>query len=425
MLSTLVLASAAFADDVADIAAVFKDLESPPAMELEVNLGKFATCPGAKFAIGNIHTMAQMKATFQNSCDEVATEIKARAQQQSGWVDPHNAGHYKLYNVNGNMITTTRQDKNRIFTDAQTFSLQDSNGGCVATICSESQGTSANDAGTNMCNMFNLFCNSGEMNPQTGVHCKPIQNDLQYQVNEMDCGRYVGTSYLGHKCEPTQATCLKVNALEHQQALEVSAPVEAELAVTLQKYSTCPGARFAAANIHTMAQMSVNFQSSCDMVSKEITSRAQMTNGWADPHNNGKYKLISGGNTNMITTTRSDHRGIFTDKQTFALQSTSNGGCQATICSESQGTSANDAGTNLCNMFNLFCSADEMNQQTGVACKSIENDLQYNIQQEQCGRYVGQQYLGHKCENAQQTCLKNPSMSTEELAAPELELKWL
>merc|ERR1712151_1423988 len=127
--------------------------------------------------------------------------------------------------------------------------------------------------------MFDLFCNSGEMNPKTGVSCKPIMNDLQYKITEMDCGRYVGPTYLAHKCEPTQATCLKVAALEHQEALEVAAPEENELAVTLQKYSTCPGAQFAAANIHTMAQMQVTFQNTCDEVADELQARAKMQNG--------------------------------------------------------------------------------------------------------------------------------------------------
>jgi len=419
VLSTLVLATAAFAFDVemAKLASVLSKLNAAPENELAVSLGKYQTCPGAAHAAANIHTMAQMQVTFQNSCADVAAEVEARGQMEDGWTDPHNGGDYKVLAATADLITLSRTTGNGEYTDKQTFALSPSGmSGCTANICSESQGTSANDGGTNLCDMFNLFCNSSEKNPQNGVACKPIKTDLKYTIDSEECGRYVfGNIYAGHQCQNALTTCLKVESGLHAEALRnAGTPPAHELQVVLGKYQTCPGAAYAVFNIHTMAQMQVTFTESCDVVAAEIEARAGMANGWEDPHNGGTYRLLSA-NDDKLETSRTTRNREFTDKQTFALQA-SGTGCVAYMCSESQGTSANDGGTNLCDMYNLFCNSSETNPNTGVSCKPVKTDLQYTINSEECGRYVGSNYMGHQCQQANPTCLVNTQMNS--LAAP-------
>jgi len=423
VLSTLVLVSTAvFALDnqMAQLAAVMSKLEAAPADEALLGQEQvYNTCPGAAYAFGNIHTNAQMQVTFTNTCAEVAAEIQARASMEDGWTDPHNGGTYAVVSASATMITTTRTTANKEYTDKQTFALSATGtGGCTANICSGSQGTSANDGGTNLCDMFDLFCNSSEKNPQNGVACKPVKTDLSYTIDSEQCGRYVFNQiYATHQCQNALTTCLKVESGLHAEALQSAGkPPAHELQVVLGEYSTCPGAAYAAFNIHTMAQMQVNFQNSCAEVAGEIEARAgaAASNGnWQDPHNGGHYQLLSS-NSNDIETSRTTRNGEYTDKQTFSLQANGSG-CTAYMCSASQGTSANDGGTNLCDMYNLFCNSSETNSKTGVSCKPIKTNLQYTIASEECGRYVGTMYMGHTCQQANPTCLVNTQYS---LAAP-------
>jgi len=423
VLSTLVLLTSSvlgFSAEMAQLASVMSKLEAAPASEeLGVELGMYQTCPGAADAVANIHTVAQMQVTFTNSCADVAGEVQARAGMANGWTDPHNGGHYAVLAANSNMITTKRTTRGGKYTDKQTFALTaNAAGGCVANICSESQGTSANDGGTNLCDMFDLFCNSDAKNPQNGVACKPVKTDLQYTIDSEQCGRYVfGNIYAGHQCQNALTTCLKVQSDLHAEALQAAGtPPSHELQVVLGKYRTCPGSAHSVFNIHTMAQMQVDFTNSCAEVAGEIEARAGMTNGWRDPHNGGIYATLAA-NSNMIETKRTTRNGEYTDKQTFSLQANGSG-CTAYMCSESQGTSANDGGTNLCDMYNLFCNTSETNPQTGVSCKPVKTNLQYTIKSEECGRYVGPQYMGHQCQAANPTCLKTATMRNS-LEAPQ------
>jgi len=267
--------------------------------------------------------------------------------------------------------------------------------------------------------MFDLFCNSDEKNPDNGVACKPVKTDLKYTIDSEQCGRYVvGEIYATHQCQNALTTCLKVESGLHAEALRMAGtPPAHELQVVLGEYQTCPAAAYAAFNIHTMAQMQVDFTNSCAEVAGEIEARAgaAATNGnWQDPHNGGRYQLLSS-NSNLVKTSRTTRNGQYTDKQSFSLQANGSG-CTMYACSASQGTSANDGGTNLCDMFNMFCNSSEKNSKTGVACKPVKTNLQYTIASKECGRYVGQMYMGHQCQNAVSTCLVNTQY--ESLAAP-------
>merc|ERR1712048_127569 len=91
---------------------------------------------------------------------------------------------------------------------------------------------------------------------------------------------------------------------------------------------------------HTMAEMTVEFTNTCAEVASEITARAgagtKNSDNWKDPHNDGHY-FLQASNSNMITTKRYTGNWRYEDVQTFALTSTSSGGCSLNACSVSQG----------------------------------------------------------------------------------------
>merc|ERR1719336_1877176 len=178
----------------------------------------FATCPGSG---ARQHTMAQSTIAFANSCAEVSAEIQARAQGAAGWKDPHNRGRYTMLAAEGNMLKIKRRTGNNRYTDVQTFSLTANGSGCSVNACSVSQGNSNNDAGTNMCDMGNLYCASTEKNPQNGVACKPVKTDLKYSVTYLECGRYRNDGrYRQHQCQPFAETCLKQASVEEVKVLK-------------------------------------------------------------------------------------------------------------------------------------------------------------------------------------------------------------
>merc|ERR550525_2050259 len=129
-----------------------------------------------------------MKVTFANSCADVSAEIQARAQGTGGWKDPHNRGKYTVLAAEGNMLKIKRRTGNNRYTDVQTFSLTENGPGCSVNACSESQGNSNNDAGTNMCDMQNLFCNSNNKNSDVNpdVSCRPLLSNLVYHISYME-----------------------------------------------------------------------------------------------------------------------------------------------------------------------------------------------------------------------------------------------
>jgi len=149
--------------------------------------GAVTACPGSGFPI---HAGANFDVAFTNSCEEVAAEIKARAAANAGlWQDPHNHGHYSLLESTGDSyILTQRQTKSGRYTDKQTFNLTPSGSGCSVVACSESQGLSAADGGTNFCDMFDLFCNSKDCDPDSDENCcKVLKYDLTYTISEKKC----------------------------------------------------------------------------------------------------------------------------------------------------------------------------------------------------------------------------------------------
>merc|ERR1719433_1998799 len=133
----------------------------------------------------------------------------------------------------------------------------------------------------------------------------------------------------------------------------------------------CPGSK-APDFAYAWSHVEVEFEEDCDTVKSEIEARAQMMDGWTDPHNGGKYELNKATNGNDIMT---DHYTgnfpHFHDKQELVLVDSANGGCTLYGCSNSQGISAADGSTNYCNMHNLY--ANEQKDKT----KPIHTDLTY------------------------------------------------
>merc|ERR1719493_104970 len=133
-----------------------------------------------------------------------------------------------------------------------------------------------------------------------------------------------------------------------------------------------------------------------------------MSNGmdWTDPHNKGKYTLLEAkSDDSYVLIQRQTANGVFTDKADFTLTATADGGCHMEGCSESQGISAADNGTNFCNMFSLFCNSQDC--VNGNCCKVLKNDLTYTVDAKSCTP------LPFECPGDHQsqlkTCIKNAS----------------
>jgi hypothetical protein len=123
--------------------------------------------------------------------------------------------------------------------------------------------------------------------------------------------------------------------------------------------AVCPGS---AASVHAKCQMKVEFpQMECQKVLEEIDLRLKHENSWVDPHNNGKYELLSsssatddhGEHVVLVKASRRTGSGGYTDLLNIQLTEREDHTCVLETCSESQGTS--DDSTNYCNLHNLYC----------------------------------------------------------------------
>lgn len=136
-------------------------------------------CPGSK---SWVHASCEVSAVAaQTKCEDVRQEMVARAKGH-GWVDPHNGGIYTVLSDNKHELNTKRTTNpsrsfgGKVYTDLQTFTLTDTESGCLIEACSESQGFSIGDFSTNYCNIRNLYCGSEE-------GCTPVTKD--FTVHEM------------------------------------------------------------------------------------------------------------------------------------------------------------------------------------------------------------------------------------------------
>jgi hypothetical protein len=133
----------------------------------------------------------------------------------------------------------------------------------------------------------------------------------------------------------------------------------AESSVT--DFGVCPGS---AADVHAKCEMTVTFpQIECKKVLDEIDLRLKHENSWVDPHNNGKYEVLSmhskadenGKYVVFAEASRLTGSGGYTDLLNFQLSQLEDETCVLKTCSESQGESVRDSSTNYCNLHNLYC----------------------------------------------------------------------
>merc|ERR1719431_865459 len=95
------------------------------------------------------------------------------------------------------------------------------------------------------------------------------------------------------------------------------------------------------------------------------------TGDWIDPHNRGLYKEVTFPDQKTETEIYVDHLTgdrLYIDSVKFTfLQTTGRSKCDIAACSMSQVESANDASTNFCNMYNLYCSKAQGCTNIGMA----------------------------------------------------------
>mmetsp|Transcript_64279 Transcript_64279/g.199415 ORF Transcript_64279/g.199415 Transcript_64279/m.199415 type:complete len:174 (+) Transcript_64279:63-584(+) len=131
--------------------------------------------------------------------------------------------------------------------------------------------------------------------------------------------------------------------------------VAAACALLAQAAATkCPGSP---AWVHASCEATVSFPVACDAVRAEVKSRIAGENGWKDPHNGGKYSVLSDG-AGLLEVSRTTANGQYTDKMDLTFTADGSG-CKLEACSESQVTSVLDFSTNYCNLHNLWCGAKD------------------------------------------------------------------
>jgi len=160
--------------------------------------------------------------------------------------------------------------------------------------------------------------------------------------------------------------------------------------------------------IHAGCSYNVEFQNSCEEVAEEIKARASAPKTqWQDPHNHGTYTLLSSEGSSEITTKRLTGNGVFTDEQTFHLTPQGENACSVFACSNSQGISAADGGTNFCDTYDLYCNKEACND--GNCCNVLKYDLQYQISNKKCWPFQT------NCpSDPDATCIKMTSMGTDQ-----------
>ena len=126
-----------------------------------------------------MHAGCQVSIEFVNTCSEVQTEIKNRVTGANGWTDPHNNGTYALIGETSELFELSRLTGDGKYTDLINLAFSSSGSGCAVQACSESQVYSIGDAGTNFCNIHDLYC--------TEEGCDPINTNLKYDESVGKC----------------------------------------------------------------------------------------------------------------------------------------------------------------------------------------------------------------------------------------------
>ena len=107
------------------------------------------------------------------------------------------------------------------------------------------------------------------------------------------------------------------------------------------------------------------FENPCTTVQQEMMKRinGQADGKWTDPHNGGNYTALSTPNGLPATWefSRVTGDGKYTDLINYAFYEYGVTSCQTYACSVSQVFSIGDAGTNFCNIHDLYCDEEGCN----------------------------------------------------------------
>jgi len=294
-------------------------------------------CPGTS---AQQYTAIQAKVTVNAPCNRVIDEIKARIKgtQTGAWIDPHNKGVYReVTHPDQHPETEIYVDHltgNRKYVDSVKFTFLETTGRskCDIAACSMSQVESANDASTNFCNIYNLYCSKDQGCTTIGM---PFTLGKQVIIR-----RNGGSGASKSRCK-SSGSDLRI------------AP---EVPLTKNAFTGegCPGT---AAQTYTASKVEVTANASCTHVGAEIVARvkANVAGKWMDPHNNGTYSIWEEPEGSHVETQHHTGNLLYYDLQKFTLTDISANQCKINACSMSQGTSNNDASTNYCNMRNLYC----------------------------------------------------------------------
>ena len=120
-----------------------------------------------------MHASCKLKTTFIESCSTVRSEILYRINSNTNWIDPHNAGSYKLVEESSTLLLIERVTGTSSWTkylDKLTIEFHPLNTGCIIEACSESQGTSILDHSTNYCNIHDLYCSDDSCKSKKQLH---------------------------------------------------------------------------------------------------------------------------------------------------------------------------------------------------------------------------------------------------------------
>ena len=162
----------------------------------------------------------------------------------------------------------------------------------------------------------------------------------------------------------------------------------ANLAQSQTPYSDyqCPASK---ATVHASCEVQITFENPCTTVQQEMMRRVngQADGTWTDPHNNGTYTLLSNPNGFPATWefSRTTGDGKYTDLINYAFSIYNDAGCKVYACSTSQVFSIGDAGTNYCNINDLYCDEDECQpyyklfyDQLVERCTESDDNICYN-----------------------------------------------
>jgi len=298
-------------------------------------------CPGTP---AQQYTAIQVQVTVNAPCYVVMNEMKARINgtQTGSWIDPHNKGIYREVTYPDQHpeteIYVDHLTGNYKYVDSVKFTFLQTTGRskCDIAGCSMSQVESGNDASTNFCNMYNLYCSEAQGCTTIGM---PVTLGTQKVIR-----RNGGSGTSKKQCSSSSS----------ELRLAPPAPLKKDA-------FTGEGCPKTAAQTYTASKVEVTANAPCFDVGREIVARvmANVAGTWMDLHNNGSYSIWQEPEGAVVQTQHHTGNHLYYDLQMFTLTDMGKYKCKIYACSMSQGTSNNDASTNYCNMRNLYCGPED------------------------------------------------------------------